>query len=175
MTQKATLAGGCFWCLEAAYQQVKGVHTVTNGYVGGSVPNPTYEQVCGGSTGHAEAVQIEFNPNMVSFGELLDIFWAIHDPTTRNRQGNDIGSQYRSVIFYHNHEQKASASASIRKAASLWKDPITTELLPLTEFYPAEEYHRDYFARHPEEAYCRVVINPKLQKLKHQFASKLKI
>src|SRR6266571_1988482 len=153
----ATLAGGCFWCLEAAFQQLKGVEQVQSGYAGGHVPNPSYENVCTGTTGHAEVVQITFDPAVVSFDELLHVFFTIHDPTTLNRQGGDVGTQYRSAIFYHSPEQKA-----------------TTERKPLAAFYPAEEYHRDYFRRNPNRGYCSAVIAPKVAKVRKLYMDKLK-
>src|SRR6266571_4015484 len=160
----ATLAGGCFWCLEAAFQQLKGVEQVQSGYAGGHVPNPSYENVCTGTTGHAEVVQITFDPAVVSFDELLHVFFTIHDPTTLNRQGGDVGTQYRSAIFYHSPEQKATAERVIAEleAGKVWDDPIVTELKPLAAFYPAEEYHRDYFRRNPNRGYCSAVIAPKV-------------
>ena len=150
-TETATLAGGCFWCLEAVYDQLRGVQDVVSGYAGGSRPNPTYEQVCSGLTGHAEVIQVKFDPSVVSFRDLLGIFFAIHDPTTLNRQGGDIGTQYRSAIFYHSPEQKAIADEVIRDLTEqkLWNDPIVTEVTPLSEFYPAEAYHQDYYRRNP--------------------------
>jgi peptide-methionine (S)-S-oxide reductase len=169
----ATLAGGCFWCLEAAYLQLKGVSKVTSGYAGGAVRNPTYEQVCTGQTGHAEVVQIEFDPAVVSYRDLLDVFFTIHDPTTRNQQGADVGTQYRSAIFYHSPEQQAEAKAAIAAAAEVWDNPIVTEVVPLTEFYPAEAYHTDYFRRNPDQGYCRAVIAPKVAKLRAKHFAKL--
>lgn len=175
-TQIATLAGGCFWCLEAVYQQVSGVLSVVSGYAGGNVPNPTYQAVCGGTTGHAEAVQVEFDPKVINYREVLEIFFYIHDPTTLNRQGNDVGTQYRSAIFYADDDQKKVAQEVMSKFASqFWSDPLVTELAPLEKFYKAEEYHQDYFNQHPEQAYCQVIINPKLQKFRAKFESKLKV
>lgn len=172
----ATLAGGCFWCLEAAFQQLKGVEQVQSGYAGGHVPNPSYENVCTGTTGHAEVVQITFDPAVVSFDELLHVFFTIHDPTTLNRQGGDVGTQYRSAIFYHSPEQKATAERVMAElqAEKLWDDPIVTELEPLQTFYPAEEYHRDYFRRNPNQGYCRAVIAPKVAKVRKLYLDKLK-
>jgi len=172
----ATLAGGCFWCLEAVFERLEGVEEVVPGYSGGTVPNPTYEQVCTGRTGHAEAVQITFDPQTIPFRDLLEIFFAIHDPTTRDRQGPDVGPQYRSAIFYHDEEQRRTAEQVIAalEAAGTWKAPVVTELVPFTAFYPAEPYHRAYYRRHPEAAYCRVVIDPKLAKLRERFAHRLK-
>lgn len=174
--QTATLAGGCFWCLEKIFQEVKGVTEVASGYSGGSVPSPSYEQVCSGTTGHAEAVQIEFDPAVISYQELLTIFFHLHDPTTLNRQGNDIGTQYRSAIFYHNEEQKQLAEAVKQQIATtkLWSDPIVTEIVPLPDFYPAEAYHQNYYNNHPNQAYCQLVINPKLAKFRQEFKRYLK-
>ena len=169
----ATLAGGCFWCLEAAYLQLKGVSRVTSGYAGGTVPNPTYEQVCTGQTGHAEVVQIEFDPGVVSYRDLLDVFFTIHDPTTLNQQGADVGTQYRSAIYYHSAEQQADAKAAIATAASAWDAPIVTEVKPIPEFYPAESYHADYYRRNPNQGYCRAVIAPKVAKLRAKHFAKL--
>ncbi|RME84195.1 MAG: peptide-methionine (S)-S-oxide reductase [Caldilineae bacterium] len=170
--ETATLAGGCFWCLEAVYQQVRGVDRVVPGYCGGRVPNPTYKEVCSGRTGHAEAVQITFDPEIVSFRDLLSIFFAIHDPTTLNRQGADVGTQYRSAIFYHDEEQRRAAEAMIAEleARQIWPQPIVTEVTRAGAFYPAEDYHRDYFRRNPYQGYCRVVIAPKLAKFRQSFA-----
>jgi peptide-methionine (S)-S-oxide reductase len=165
-TQRLTFGGGCFWCLEAVFQRLKGVKTVASGYAGGTVPNPTYRQVCEGDTGHAEVVQIEFNPKEITFEKLLEVFWAAHDPTTLNRQGNDEGTQYRSVIFYENDAQKAAAEKSKLQAKPEFKDPIVTEISPLTVFYKAEDYHQNYFNQNANKnPYCAVVIRPKLQKL----------
>lgn len=171
----ATLAGGCFWCLEAAYDELRGVLDVTSGYAGGHVPNPTYEQVKTGTTGHAEVVQITFDPETISYRELLEVFFVIHDPTTLDRQGPDVGSQYRSAIFYHSPEQKETAEQVIAEltADEVFDDPIVTRVEPLTEFYPAEAYHRDYYRRHPEQAYCRAVIAPKLAKFRATFRDRL--
>ncbi|HEY2824382.1 MAG TPA: peptide-methionine (S)-S-oxide reductase MsrA, partial [Gemmatimonadales bacterium] len=156
-TELATLAGGCFWCLEAVYDELRGVENVDSGYAGGRVVNPTYEQVCSGTTGHAEVVQIRFDPAVISFRDLLGIFFHIHDPTTLNRQGDDVGTQYRSAVFYHSPEQKAAVDQTVLelKKAGTWDDPIVTEIAPLTTFYPAEDYHKDYFARNPGQGYCR--------------------
>jgi peptide-methionine (S)-S-oxide reductase len=172
----ATLAGGCFWCLEAVYLELRGVLGVQSGYAGGHVPQPSYELVCTGSTGHAEVVQVTFDPEEISYRDLLDVFFTIHDPTTLNRQGNDVGTQYRSAIFYHTAEQQAAAERAIAEltAEKVWDDPVVTQLVPFTEFYPAEEYHRDYFRRHPEQAYCRAVIAPKVAKARKAFLEKLK-
>jgi len=172
----ATLAGGCFWCLEAAFQDLKGVERVQSGYAGGRVANPSYEQVCTGTTGHAEVVQITFDPQVVSFDDLLHVFFTIHDPTTLNRQGVDVGTQYRSAIFYHTADQKAAAEGVIAELQSehVWDDPIVTELKPLEAFYPAEEYHRDYYRRNPTQGYCSAVIAPKVAKVRKLFLDKLK-
>jgi peptide-methionine (S)-S-oxide reductase len=169
----ATLAGGCFWCLEAAYLQLKGVSKVASGYAGGTVPNPTYEQVCTGQTGHAEVVQIEYDPAVVSYRDLLDVFFTIHDPTTLNQQGADVGTQYRSAIFYHTPEQGDEAIAAVAAAGAVWDDPIVTEVVPLTQFYPAEAYHTDYYRRNPNQGYCRAVIAPKVAKLRAKHFAKL--
>ena len=171
----AVLGGGCFWCMEAIFQQVIGVEEVLPGYAGGFVENPTYEQVCSDTTGHAEVVRIVFDPAKISYETLLKIFWSVHDPTTPNRQGNDVGSQYRSIILYRTPQQQAIAER-LREtfAAPLWEKPIVTEIKPLDKFYPAEEYHRNYFARHPEQAYCQLVIQPKVQKFREKFQHLLK-
>jgi len=172
----ATLAGGCFWCLEAAFQDLKGVERVQSGYAGGRVANPSYEQVCTGTTGHAEVVQITFDPQVVSFDDLLHVFFTIHDPTTPNRQGVDVGTQYRSAIFYHTPDQKAAAERVIAELQRehVWDDPIVTELKPLEAFYPAEEYHRDYYRRNPNQGYCSAVIAPKVAKVRKVYLDKLK-
>ncbi|OLC95602.1 MAG: peptide-methionine (S)-S-oxide reductase [Gemmatimonadetes bacterium] len=172
----ATLAGGCFWCLEAVYLELRGVLGVQSGYAGGHVPHPSYELVCSGTTGHAEVVQVAFDPDEISYRDLLDVFFTIHDPTTLNRQGNDVGTQYRSAIFYHSPEQRAEADHTIAELAAekVWDDPIVTEVVPLKEFFPAEEYHRDYFRLHPDQAYCRAVIAPKVAKARKAFLEKLK-
>ena len=168
--EKATFAGGCFWGVEHLFNQVPGVIEAVSGYEGGTVPKPTYEQVCTGRTGHAEAVEVSYDPAKVTYDELLNTFWNLHDPTTMNRQGADIGTQYRSVIFYHSEAQKAAAEKS--KATAQWRfpAPIVTEITPLTEFYKAEDYHQDYFRNHPNAPYCAVVISPKLEKLKPKLA-----
>jgi len=170
----ATLAGGCFWCLEAVFQQLKGVSKVSSGYAGGKRPNPTYEQVCTGTTGHAEVVQVEFDPGVITYRDLLDVFFTIHDPTTLNQQGADTGTQYRSAIFFHSPEQERDAKAAIAEAQKTWDDPIVTEVVPLSQFFPAEEYHRDYYLRNPNQGYCRVVIAPKVSKARQHFFEKLK-
>ena len=172
----ATLAGGCFWCLEAAFQDLRGVERVQSGYAGGRVANPSYEQVCTGTTGHAEVVQITFDPRVVSFDDLLHVFFTIHDPTTLNRQGADVGTQYRSAIYYHTPEQRAAAERVIAELQRehVWDDAIVTELKPLESFYPAEEYHRDYFRRNPNQGYCSAVIAPKVAKVRKIYLDKLK-
>jgi peptide-methionine (S)-S-oxide reductase len=176
MKEQATLAGGCFWCLEAVYDQLRGVENVQSGYAGGRRPNPTYEQVCTGTTGHAEVVQITYDADQIAYEDLLDVFFTIHDPTTLNRQGGDVGTQYRSAIFFHNTEQQRAAEAKIREleANKTWDDPIVTQVEPLKELYPAEDYHRDYFERNPGQAYCAVVIAPKVAKARKHFLEKLK-
>src|SRR5437868_15150883 len=172
----ATLGGGCFWCLDAVFVELKGVERAESGYAGGRVPNPSYHQVCTGATGHAEVVQVTFDPAEISFRDLLHVFFAIHDPTTLNRQGADVGTQYRSMIFTHSPEQERTAKEVIAElaASGLWDRPIVTEVVPLETFYPAEEYHRDYFARNPEQGYCRVVVAPKVTKFRKQFLEQLK-
>jgi len=175
-TELATLAGGCFWCLEAVYEQLKGVEKSVSGYAGGANPNPTYEEVCSGSTGHAEVVQLTYDPAQVSYQDLLNVFFTIHDPTTLNRQGADVGSQYRSAIFYHTPEQKAAAEAVILEleAQKLWPNPIVTEVVPLDTFYPAEDYHQGYFRAHPYQGYCQIVIAPKVAKFRQHYLDRLK-
>jgi peptide-methionine (S)-S-oxide reductase len=172
----ATLAGGCFWCLEAVFRDLRGVERVVSGYSGGSVANPTYHQVCSGTTGHAEVVQVTFDSQTVSFREILEVFFTIHDPTTLNRQGADTGTQYRSAIFYHSPEQRAIAEQVIRQlsAEQVWDDPIVTEVTPFTEFYGAEDYHQDYFERNPYQPYCMAVVAPKVAKFRKKFLDKLK-
>ena len=171
-----TLAGGCFWCLEAVFDEVNGVESVESGYMGGTTGNPSYEQVCSGKTGHAEVVQITFDPAVVSFKEILEVFFVIHDPTTLNRQGSDAGTQYRSVIFYHSPEQKSQAEHVIKNlnGAHIWNSPIVTEAVPVQAFYRAEGYHQDYFSRNPAQPYCMFVVAPKVAKLRKQFFGKLK-
>jgi peptide-methionine (S)-S-oxide reductase len=171
-TLKATLAGGCFWCLEAVFTELKGVEQVVSGYTGGRMPDPDYESVCTGTTGHAEATQVTFDPEEISYRDLLDVFFSIHDPTTLNRQGGDVGTQYRSAIFYHSPAQKAAAEQAIAEltAQKLWPNPIVTEVTPLTVFYPGEAYHQRYFELHPGQPYCAAVIAPKVAKFrKHHF------
>lgn len=174
--ETATLGGGCFWCVEAIYQDVIGVHKVVSGYAGGTVENPTYEEVCSGTTGHAEVVQIAFDPTVISFEEILFIFWRTHDPTTLNRQGNDVGTQYRSVIYYHDEQQKEIAEQLMAEtdASDLWADSIVTEIAPLPIFYEGEAYHQNYFVENPYQPYCIFVINPKVQKFRKSFRNKLR-
>ncbi len=176
VTKVATLASGCFWCTEAVFSIVKGVEKIEPGYSGGSVPNPTYEQVSKGTTGHAEAVQVTFDSSKISFKEILEIFFATHDPTTLNRQGPDVGTQYRSVIFYHNKEQKATAEKVIAELneEGIWDAPIVTQVVPFKAFYAAETYHKDYYKKHPDQSYCQQIITPKLAKLQQRFLDKLK-
>jgi len=174
-TETATLGGGCFWCLEAVFEQLRGVKQVLPGYAGGHVPHPSYEQVCTGTTGHAEVVQITYDPQVITYPELLEVFFSIHDPTTPDRQGNDIGPQYRSIILYHDDEQRAAAEEALRQleASGRWPDPIVTQVVPLETFYPAEDYHRAYFRRNPNQGYCRLVIAPKVSKFRQQFSDQL--
>jgi peptide-methionine (S)-S-oxide reductase len=176
IVEKATLGGGCFWCLEAVFEQVRGVLQVESGYAGGSVPQPTYRQVCTGDTGHAEVVQVVFDPAVISFREILEIFFGTHDPTTLNRQGMDAGTQYRSAIFYHTPQQKQVAEELIAElnAAGTWGAPIVTEVVPFQMFYPAEDYHREYFRRNPNQPYCLAVISPKVAKFRKGFVDKLR-
>jgi len=175
-SETTTLAGGCFWCLEAVYDDMQGVLSVESGYMGGRQPNPSYEAVCSGRTGHAEVVQVTFDPQVTTFRDILDVFFSIHDPTTLNRQGNDSGTQYRSAIFYHSDEQRATAEQSIREltAAHAFRDPIVTEVAPASQFYIAEDYHQEYFAHNPHQGYCSYVVAPKVQKFRHKFAEKVK-
>lgn len=163
----ATLGGGCFWCTEAQFKMKDGVTRVVSGFAGGHQENPTYQEVCAETTGHAEVIQIHYDPAKVSYKEIIDLFWAAHDPTTLNQQGNDRGTQYRSIILYNNDEEKALAEASKKEAQEKWDDPIVTEIVPLQKFYPAEDYHRDYFALNPSQGYCRVVVAQKVEKFKH--------
>ena len=171
--EKALLGGGCFWCIEAVYNRVKGVQSAISGYAGGANPNPSYREVCEGTTGHAEVVQITFDADIISFSELLDIFWEIHDPTTLNYQGADRGTQYRSVIYYYSDEQKAAAIASASAVQEQFRDPIVTELSPAPAFYPAEGYHQNYYSLNPSQGYCQAVIAPKVQKFMMKFSDKL--
>jgi len=174
--QLATFANGCFWCTEAVFQRLKGVEKVVSGYTGGARPNPTYEQVCTGVSGHAEGIQITYDPAVIGYAELLEVFWRSHDPTTKNRQGNDSGTQYRSSIFYHNERQKQLAEMYLQKidAAQVFKAPVVTEIVPAATFYPAERYHQNYFNDNGNQGYCRAVIQPKMDKLKKVFAEKMK-
>ncbi len=172
--QIATLGGGCFWCLEAAYQEIRGIESVVSGYAGGQTPDPSYEQVCNGTTGHAEVVQLRFDPATIVYSDILDIFWAIHNPTTPGRQGNDVGPQYRSIILYGSPEQEREAKESKKAVQELWADPVLTEIVSLEAFYPAEDYHQNYFRNHPNQAYCQAVINPKLVHLRQTFKKYLK-
>ncbi len=174
--QTATFAGGCFWCTEAVFQELKGVYKVTSGYIGGTVANPTYDQVCSGQTGHAEATQILYNPDEVSFEQLLEVFFKTHDPTTLNRQGNDVGTQYRSAVFYHTPEQKAAAEGIIAdlSKAGVYSDPIVTEVTAASQWYPAEDYHQNYYSQNPNQGYCAYVITPKVEKFRKVFADRLR-
>jgi len=176
ISEVATLAGGCFWCIEAVFREVDGVESVISGYTGGTTVSPTYQQVCSDRTGHAEAIQVTFDPTKISYREILEIFFSVHDPTTLNRQGADMGTQYRSAMFYHNEQQRVIAEELIRELnkAGLSKKPIVTQIAPLNEFYSAEDYHREYFARHPEQAYCQMVILPKVNKFRKEWAKRLK-
>lgn len=168
------LGGGCFWCLEASYQLINGVISVVPGYAGGEYENPTYQDLHKMETGHAEVVQVTFDTSVIGLDDILDVFWAIHDPTTLNRQGNDVGREYRSIILYSNNEQKNTSEQSIKRTQKLWDMPIVTELKQLDKFYEAEEYHHNYFKKNPNQAYCQIVINPKLEKLRQKFTKKLK-
>ena len=174
-TDTAVFGSGCFWCTEAIFERLEGIESVDAGYSGGTVPNPSYEQVCSGKTGHAEVARIIFNPSVITYEQLLDVFWTTHDPTTLNRQGSDIGAQYRSVIFYLNDEQKEKAEKSKKDAApTLWKDPIVTEINPLTNFYLAEDYHQQYYDANPYAGYCQAIITPKILKFREKFKDLLK-
>lgn len=175
--QTAIFAGGCFWCTEAVFKMLRGVKSVEPGYAGGTVPNPSYDQVCSGTTGHAECIKIVFDPALIKFSDLLTVYFATHDPTTRNRQGADVGTQYRSAVFYTSDEQKSDAQKAIDdiNTSNSAGAPVVTELEPLTTFYPAENYHHDYFARNPENRYCQLVINPKLDKVQQKFADLLAV
>lgn len=172
----ATLGAGCFWCVEAVFQELEGVEAVESGYTGGHVKNPTYKEVCTGTTGHAEVAQVFYNPDVITYGEILEVFWRTHDPTTLNRQGNDVGTQYRSAIFYHDEEQKqiAETSKAAAQESGLWEDPIVTEIEPLGDYYVAEDYHQNYFKQNPNQPYCMFVINPKVEKFRKVFKEKLK-
>ncbi len=173
-TEIATLGGGCFWCLEAVYQELKGILQVESGYTGGQVPNPTYAQVCEGTTGHAEVVRLTYDPAVISYREILEVFFTIHDPTTLNRQGNDIGTQYRSVIYYHSPDQEETAKQVIAEMANVWDAPIVTELAPAGTYYKAETYHQNYYRDNPLQGYCAFVVAPKLSKFRQTFSEKLK-
>jgi len=173
-TEVAILGGGCFWCLEAVYLEARGVMSVESGYMGGTTVCPTYEQVCGGTTGHAEVVRLEFDPNVISYRDILEIFFTIHDPTTPNRQGNDVGTQYRSVIFSTSSEQEAMARKVMAEMAHVWDGPIVTELRPADTWYKAEDYHQNYFVRHPLQGYCAFVVAPKVAKFRKMFAERMK-
>jgi peptide-methionine (S)-S-oxide reductase len=174
--EKATFGAGCFWCVEAIFQNLEGVNQVISGYTGGHVDNPTYQQICTGTTGHAEVTQITYDPEIISFKELLEIFWKTHDPTTINRQGNDVGTQYRSAVFYQNQDQKEEAEKmmGLLEGSHIWPNPIITELSPIGIFYPAEDYHQNYFNEHGEQPYCQIVIKPKVEKLEKLFGNKIK-
>ncbi len=176
MIKQATFGAGCFWCIEAVYKDLKGVINVSPGYAGGFVMNPTYQQVCDGNTGHAEVARVEFDDELITYDELLEVFWFVHDPTQLNRQGNDIGSQYRSVIFYHNEDQKNKAEFYKIKLEndSVWDRPIVTQIEPLMNYFEAEDYHHNYFEMHPENTYCQAVVRPKVEKFRKVFAEKLK-
>ncbi len=175
--QLATFGAGCFWCVEAVYQDLRGVHSAVSGYSGGQVDNPTYEAVCSGATGHAEVVQIRFDPAHIAYADLLYIFWRTHDPTTLNRQGGDSGTQYRSAIFYHDEAQRTEAQSSLSEtdASDLWSDPIVTHIDPFTVFYPAEDYHQNFFKNNPRQPYCAMVIDPKMRKFRSTFGDRLKV
>jgi peptide-methionine (S)-S-oxide reductase len=173
-TETAILGGGCFWCTEAVYLEVKGIASVESGYMGGEVEHPSYEQVCAGSTGHAEVVKLDYDPEVLSYRDLLEIFFTIHDPTTLNRQGNDVGTQYRSVIFHQSPQQEATARQVIAEMAHVWDAPIVTELAPAQTFYKAEDYHQDYFRQHPLQGYCAFVVAPKVDKFRKTFANRLR-
>lgn len=176
ISEVATLAGGCFWCMEAIFMEVDGVEDVISGYTGGTILNPTYQEVCSNSTGHAEAVQVIFYPTKISYREILQIFFSVHDPTTLNQQGADVGTQYRSAIFYNNNRQRAIAEALISELDEdhLWEKPILTQIVALDKFYPAEDYHQKYFSRHPEQSYCQAVISPKISRFRKQWEKHLK-
>ncbi len=171
---QATLGGGCFWCLEAVFQQIQGITAVESGYCGGRTSDPDYESVCGGQTGHAEVVRLEFDTTLISFAEILEIFFTLHDPTTLNRQGNDVGTQYRSVIFYHDNQQQQDALTARQSMQALWDAPIVTEISPLAPYYPAEAYHQNYFNNHTAQGYCRIVVAPKVAKVRQGFAARLR-
>ncbi len=173
-TEIAVLGGGCFWCTEAVYLEVKGVNKVESGYTGGAQPNPTYEQICSGTTGHAEVVRLEFDPDVISYRDILEIFFTIHDPTTLNRQGNDVGTQYRSVIYFQSPEQEATARQVMAEMAHVWDAPLVTEISPAQPYYKAEDYHQNYFAQHPLQGYCAFVVEPKVTKFRKMHTARLK-
>lgn len=170
----ATLAGGCFWCIETIFQDLRGVHKVQSGYIGGRIDNPTYREVCAGTTGHAEAIQVHFDPAEIAYAEILEIFFSVHDPTTLNRQGNDVGTQYRSAIFYHSEAQQVAAEAAKIAAATEWPNPIVTEIAPATTFYVAEGYHQNYYKDNPYQPYCSFVIAPKVKKFREKYKAKIR-
>ena len=174
--QTITLGGGCFWCVEAVFDDLQGVEDVVSGYMGGATVNPTYEDICGGRTGHAEVIQVKFDPAVISFRDVLEVFFAVHNPTTLNRQGNDVGTQYRSAIFYHTADQKQIAEQVIAAVGNgqVWDDPIVTDVVPAMTFYPAEEYHQEFFRRNPHQGYCMAVVSPKVSKFRQKFTAKLK-
>lgn len=172
--EMATIGGGCFWCVEAVYDELKGIDDVVSGYSGGHVQNPNYRQVCAGDTGHAEVIRIIFDNEVISYREILDVFFTVHDPTTLNQQGSDIGPQYRSIILYHSPEQKQVAEEAIKAAQALWEKPIVTEVVPFKAFYPAEDYHQEYFANNPNQPYCKLVVQPKVNKFRSQYMERLK-
>ena len=175
-TEIATFGAGCFWCVEAVFQELKGVLKVESGYMGGTTKNPTYREVCSGTSGHAEVTQITFDPKVITYEELLEVLWTTHDPTTMNRQGADVGTQYRSAIFYHSDAQKAAAEKSKYEVApTIWENTVVTQIVPADTFYPAEEYHQDYYANNPNAGYCQIVINPKIDKVRSKFRDKLKV
>lgn len=177
MIQEATFGAGCFWCIEACFKDIKGIVSVTSGYSGGETENPTYREVCSGTTGHAEVARIVYNEDEVSFDELLELFWFVHDPTQLNRQGNDIGTQYRSVVFYHNEEQRIKAEEYKQRLTTekVWDNPIVTEISPLSNYYPAEDYHANYFELNPGNAYCQAIVRPKVEKFRKVFADRMKM
>jgi methionine-S-sulfoxide reductase len=174
MTKSIILGGGCFWCIEAIFLQVRGIESVVSGYSGGDTSSPTYEQVCTGTTNHAEVIQLTYDENVITLAEILDIFWHLHDPTTPNRQGDDHGTQYRSVIFYQTEDEKQVINQVLEKIKPDWQNPIITQILPLDVFYPAEDYHQKYFNKHPNQGYCNLVISPKLHKLREKYFDKLR-
>jgi peptide-methionine (S)-S-oxide reductase len=172
-TARATFGGGCFWCIEAAFEELAGVESVVSGYAGGHTDDPSYREVCSGETGHAEVVQVEYDPDEIAYADLLEVFFAVHDPTTKDRQGPDVGSQYRSIVLYHDDEQHRQAEAFIEELADAYEDPIVTELEPLEQFYEAEQHHQNYFEKNPNQAYCRVNVAPKVEKVREKFADRI--